>query len=209
MTTIGTTRTRYPGASAVAAAAFLLVAFVVSALDGVVGVVYTQGQTLESLAGFDYFLPALGFAVPFALSQLVPMAVGVFVSFWLVLPIRPEQGVGAVVLRALAALLLGLVISIGVEAVRLTTSDLPVNPYTQGGAVDNRYYILVVGGLAHDAWQLFSSTYAVVISAGLALWGWLHTREGLGGHRHGADGAGDSALSENSSAHVHNSGLPG
>jgi hypothetical protein len=108
------------------------------------------------------------------------MAVGVFLSFWLILPIRPTQRVGGVVLRTLVAVLIGLVISIVIEAVRLTTSELPVNPYTQSGAMDNRYYILVLGGLAHDAWQLFAGGFAIVVAAGLALWGWLHTRPTFG-----------------------------
>lgn len=171
---------RHPAAAAVATLVFFVVALVVTVLDGVSGVVYTQGQTLKSLDGFEYALPALGAALPFALWQLVPMAVGVFLSFWLVAPIRPGQRVGGVVLRTLVAVLVGLVLAVAVEAVRLTASDLPVNPYTQGGAVDNRYYILVVGGLANDAWRLFAGTFAIVVAAGLALWGWLHTRPTFG-----------------------------
>ena len=181
------TRSRHAGAAAVAAATLLIVAFVISVIDGVVGVVYTQGQTLKSLDGFDYAMPALGVAVPYALWQLVPLAAGVFLSFWLILPIRPRQRVGGVVLRAIVAVLVGLVIAVAVEAVRLTASDLPVNPYTQTGVVDNRYYILVVGGLAHDAWQLFAGTFGLVMAAGLAMWGWLHTRPAFGPLRHGSE----------------------
>ncbi|GAB3605840.1 hypothetical protein GCM10027413_12490 [Conyzicola nivalis] len=177
-------RRGYPGVAGVTGAVFLLVVFVVAVIDGVVGIVYTQGRTLESLAGFEYALPALGAVVPFALWQVVPLAVGVFLSFWLVLPIRPHQRVGGVVLRSIVALLIGLVIAVAVEAVRLTTSDLPVNP-TQSGAVDNRYYILVLGGLANDAWQLFASSLGLALAAGLAMWGWLRTRPSYGPLRHG------------------------
>jgi hypothetical protein len=179
-------RSRHPGAAAVASAALLLVAFLLAAADGVIGVVYTQGRTLESLDGFEYALPALGAIVPFALWQTVPLAAGVFLSFWLVLPVRPQQRLVGVLLRSVVALLIGLALATAVEAVRLTASDLPVNPLTQSGAVDNRYYIFVLGGLAHDAWQLFVGTLGLVLASGLAVWGWLRTRPVYGPLRHGA-----------------------
>lgn len=185
MTSFPSTRSRYPAAAAVAVLMFLVVAFVIAVLDGVVGVVYTQGQTLRSTAGFEYALPALGQALPYALWQLVPMAVGVFVSVWLLLPVRPEQRVGGVVGRALVAVLVGLVVATAIAAARLLATDLPVSP-KQGGADDNRYYILVLGTLANSAWQLFSATIGLVVATALALWGWLHTRPTFGPLRHSA-----------------------
>ncbi|GAB2449890.1 hypothetical protein HD599_002131 [Conyzicola lurida] len=174
---------RHPGAAAAASLAVLVVAFVLSVLDGVVGVVYTQGQTLESLDGFDYALPALGWAVPYALWQLVPLTAGVFLSFWLILPIRPRHRVGQVVLRAFVALVIGVVVAGIVAAARLLATDLPVNP----SSGDGRYYVLVVGTLAHSAWQVFSDTLGLVVAAGLAMWGWLHTRPAYGPLRRSAD----------------------
>jgi hypothetical protein len=184
MTILPHVRTRHPGAAAVSSGVLLLALFAIAVADGVIGVVYTQGRTLESLDGFEYALPALGAVLPFALWQTVPLAAGVFLSFWLVLPVRPQQRLGGVLLRSAVALLVGLALAIALEAVRLTASDLPVNP-TQGGAVDNRYYILVLGGLAHDAWQLFAGSLGLVLAAGLAMWGWLRTRPVYGPLRHG------------------------
>ncbi|WP_411700543.1 hypothetical protein [Conyzicola sp.] len=184
MTILPHARSHYAAAAAVTAAILALVAFVVAAADGVIGLVYTQGRTLESLDGFEYALPALGVTVPYVLWHVIPLAAGVFLSFWWVLPIRPQQRVGGVVLRSIVALVIGLAIAIAIEAVRLTTSDLPVNP-TQGGAVDNRYYILVLGGLANDAWNLFAGSFGLVVAAGLAMWGWLRTRPVYGPLRHG------------------------
>jgi len=186
MTTSAPSRTRHPMAAAVAALVFFVVAFVVSVVDGVAGVVYTQGQTLKSIDGFDYALPALGWAAPYALWQLVPMAAGVLLSFWLILPIRSGQGVGGVVLRTLGAVLLGLLFATAVAAVRLLSADLPVEP-SQTDPADNRYYILVLGSLANTAWQLFAASFGLVVATGLALWGWLHTRPVYGPLRHGSE----------------------
>jgi hypothetical protein len=186
MTTTTPSRGRHPVAAGVATLVFLVVAFVLAVLDGVAGVVYTQGQTLKSLDGFDYALPALGRAVPYALWQLVPMAVGLLLSFWLILPIRPQQRVGGAVVRALVALLVGLLIAALIAAARLLASDLPVQP-SQTDPADNRYYILVLGSLANSVWQLFSGTFGLVVATGLALWGWLHTRPVYGPLRHGPD----------------------
>jgi len=195
MTTITPTRARHPLAAIVATLVFLVVAFVVAVLDGVAGVVYTQGQTLKSIDGFEYALPALGWAVPYALWQLLPLAVGVLLSFWLILPIRPQQRVGGVVVRALAALLLGLVIAAAVFTVRLLASDLPVQP-SQTDPDDNRYYILVLGSLANSVWQLFSDTLGLVVATGLALWGWLHTRPVYGPLRHSSEETAPPAVVE-------------
>lgn len=183
MTTTTSTRTRHPAAVGVATLVYLVVAFVIAVLDGVAGVVYMQGQTLKSIDGFEYALPALGQAAPYALGQLVPMAAGVFLSFWLILPIRPQQRVGAVVLRALVAVLVGLLVATAIAAARLLASDLPVAPSPTDPA-DNRYYILVLGTLANSVWQLFSASFGLVVATGLALWGWLHTRPAYGALRH-------------------------
>jgi hypothetical protein len=195
MTTIPPTPTRYPVASALSVLVFVLVAFAVSVIDGVAGVVYTQGQTLQSLDGFDYALPALGWAVPYALWQLLPMGFGLLLSFWLILPIRPQQRVGAVVVRALGALVIGLLLAIAVAAVRLLTSDLGIQP-SQTDPTDNRYAILVLGSLANTAWQLFAATLGLGVATALALWGWLHTRPVYGPLRHGSETAEPAALAE-------------
>ena len=186
MTTITPTRRRHPGTAIIATLVFLVVAFVIAVADGVAGVVYTQGQTLKSIDGFEYALPALGSAMPYALWQLVPMAVGVFASFWLILPIRRHQGVGGVVLRGLVAVLVGVLIATVVAAVRLLASDLPVEP-SPTDPDDNRYYLLVIGTLANSAWQLFADTVGLVIAAALAMWGWLVTRPTYGPLRHGSE----------------------
>lgn len=185
MTTITPTRRRHPGVAIIATLIFLVVAFVIAVADGVAGVVYTQGQTLKSLDGFEYALPALGSAIPFALWQLVPMAVGVFASFWLILPIRRQNRVGGVILRGLIAVLVGLLIADVVTTVRLLGLDLPVQP-SQTDPTDNRYYILVIGSLANAMWQLFSSSVGLVIASALAMWGWLVTRPTYGPLRHGS-----------------------
>jgi hypothetical protein len=189
MTEVIPDRARHPRAAALAALAFGFVAFVVSVAEGVIGVVYTQGSTLESLDGFDYAGPAFQSIVPYAAGRILPMAVGVYLSFWLAAPLRPLQAVSHVIVRTLVALAIGLAISIGFEAVRLLTSDSPVNPFTQGGQTDNRYYILVAGGLAHDAWRLFVDTFAIVVAVGLATWGWMRPRAPLVTSRDAADSA--------------------
>jgi hypothetical protein len=176
MTTISPDRSRHPREAAMAALAFALVAFVVKTADGVIGVVYMQGVTLRSLDGLDYASPAFGVLAPFALWQVLPMAVGVFLSFWLLLPLRPAQRTREAILRSLGAVAIGLALAVLVAAIRLLTTDLPVNPMTQGGATDNRYYLFVAGGLANDTWQLFVDAFAMVVAVGLALWGWMRVR---------------------------------
>jgi len=193
MTTITPTRKRHPGVAIIATLIFLVVAFVIAVADGVAGVVYTQGQTLKSLDGFEYALPALGSAIPFALWQLVPMAVGVFASFWLILPIRRQNRVGGVVVRGLVAVLVGLLIAAVVTTVRLLALDLPVQP-SQTDPTDNRYYVLVIGSLANAMWQLFSSSVGLVIAAALAMWGWLVTRPTYGPLRHGSEETAPTAV---------------
>lgn len=165
-------RRRHPGAAAAASAALLVASLVLAIAGGVVGVVYTQGQTLGSLDGFDYALPALGFAVPYSLGRLVPLAVGVFLSFWLLLPLRPEQRLGGAIARIVAAALIGLLLAVAIDAVRMLAIDAPVAP-ADG---DNRYYILILGTLAHNAWTLFADTVGLVLAAGLAMWGGLRPR---------------------------------
>jgi hypothetical protein len=167
--------TRHPKAAALGALSFLIVALFVTIASDVVGVVYTQGQTVESLAGFEYALPALGAAVPYELWRLIPMAAGVFLSFWLILPPQSGQRVAGVVARSLVAVAVGLVFAMAIAAVRLVSSDLPVSP-NAGGPTDNRYYLLVFGGLTNDAWQLFTQTFALVVAVGLAMWGARLTR---------------------------------
>ena len=163
-------------AAAAAAGAFLVVALIVAVATDVVGVVYTQGQTLESVDGFEYTAPALGQALPYELWRLAPMAAGVFVSFWLTLPVRARHGVGTVIARSLVAVLVGLAVAVAVEAVRVVSGDLPVRPTLDDGTVDNRYYMVVLGGLTDYAWRLFADTFALVVAVGLAAWGTLRTR---------------------------------
>ena len=167
---------RHPQVAAVVAGAFFVIATVVGVASGVIGVVYTQGLTLRSLDGFEYALPAFGQALPHTLGMMLPLAIGLFLSFWLIAPLRARTGLGGAIGRSLIALLVGLALAVLVQAfLVLEQNQLALNP---GGAEqpDDRLYLLIGGGLAHTAWTLFADTLGLALAAGLAGWGWLRTR---------------------------------
>ena len=164
---------RHPEAAAIAAVSFLVVAVVVGVASGVIGVVYMQGQTLQSLDGFEYALPAFGQALPRILGMMLPVAVALFLSFWLIAPLRPELGLGAAIGRTLLALLIGLVLAVIIQAVMvIADNQLSLNP-GPGQEVDDRIYLLIGGGLLNTTWTLFADTIGLALAAGLGAWGWL------------------------------------
>lgn len=166
-------RRRYPAVAAVAALSFFIVATVLGVAGGVVAVVYMQGQTLESLDGFDYALPALGQALPNTVTYTLPLAVGLFVSFWGIAPLRPGIGLAGAVGRTLVAMLVGLIIATVVyAAIIIGNNQSALNP-PPGQEIDNRYILLVVAGIAQNAWTTFADTLGLALAAGLGAWGWL------------------------------------
>ncbi|TBN56230.1 hypothetical protein EYE40_01805 [Glaciihabitans arcticus] len=170
------TAKRHPLPAAIAAGVFLVLATLVGVTSGVIGVVYMQGVTMQSLDGFEYALPAFGQALPHTLGLMVPVAIGLFLSLWLIAPLRFGMGLGAAIGRTFLALVVGLILSVLVQAfLVLGQNQLALNP-GGGEQPDDRLYLLIGGGLLNTAWTLFADTLGLALAAGLGAWGWLRTR---------------------------------
>ena len=173
------THTRHPRVAAVAAVVILVVGVVVFVLTNIEAVVYVQAQTIRSIEAFDYARPVLGVAVPLALWRLVPLAVGAFVSFWFIAPLRPELRVGSAVGQSFIAVLISTVVAIVVTVIRtVADNQSSLNP-SAGNPVDTRVYLLIGGTLLHEAWVTLSTTFLLVVATGLGAWGWMRDRAPL------------------------------
>lgn len=114
--------------------------------------------------------------VPLALWRLVPLALGAFLSFWLIAPLRPELRVGGVIGRSFVAVLIALVLVVIVTLIRLIADNQSsLNP-SAGDPVDTRLYLLIGGTVVHDAWVTLSTTFLLVVATGLGAWGWMRDR---------------------------------
>lgn len=182
---------RHPAAAAIAAGVVLVVFVVISVIDGVEGVVYTQGRTMQSLDGFEYAAVALPATIEYVLRRAVPLAIGVFLSFWLIAPVRPELRLVSVVLRSLVAAVVGAVLVAGTTLVRLIADNQSSLDPGPGVAVDDRVYLLIAGSTAHETWSVFVDTFPLVIAVGLATWAALGRRDTAVGPGAAARAAGD------------------
>lgn len=170
-------RRRFPAQAATAAAVLLVVYVALSVVDGVEGVVYTQGVTMQSLDGFEYAGVAVGPTIEYALERGLPLALGVFLSFWVIAPLRPGLLIRSAVLRSVVAALVGVLLVAVTTLVRsVLDNQLGLNP-GQGADVDERLYLLIAGGTAHEAWTVFADGVALVIAVGLGTWIAIERRE--------------------------------
>jgi hypothetical protein len=168
---------RHPAAAAIAAGVVFIVFVVVRVIDGVEGVVYTQGVTMQSLDGFEYAGVALPATIEYVLWRAVPFALGVFLSFWLIAPVRPGLRLVSTVLRSLVAVVIGVVLlALTTVARSIADNQLALNP-GPGAAVDDRVYLLIAGSTSHEAWTVFTDAFPLVIAVGLAMWAALGRRE--------------------------------
>lgn len=161
---------RHVGASAIAAGVVLAVFLVVAVLNGVEGVVYTQGRTMQSLDGFDYAAVALPVTVEYSLWRAVPLAIGVFLSFWLIAPVRPGIRLVTAVLRSLVAAVVGVVLVAATALARsIADNQLALDP-GPGAAADDRVYVLIAASTVHETWMVFVDSFPLVIAVGLVTW---------------------------------------
>jgi hypothetical protein len=167
---------RHLAVAVVAAGIILVVGVVVFVLTNIEAVVYVQARTIRSLEAFEYAGAVFGVTVPLALWRMVPLAIGAFVSFWLIAPLRPELRVGGAIARSFVAVFVALVLVVIVTLIRLVADNQSSLSPSAGNPVDPRLYLLIGGGLLHDAWMTLSTTFLLVVATGLGTWGWMRDK---------------------------------
>ena len=170
------TAARHIAVAAVAAGIILVVGVVVFVLTNIEGVVYVQAKTIRSIEALDYAGAVFVVTVPLALWRMVPLALGAFVSFWLIAPLRPELRVGGAIGRSFVAVFIALVVVVIVTLIRLIADNQSSLSPSAGNPVDTRLYLLIGGSLLHDAWTTLSTTFLLVVATGLGAWGWMRDR---------------------------------
>jgi hypothetical protein len=106
----------------------------------------------------------------------VPLAIGVFVSLWLVMPVTAGLGFGRVLLSAVVATLIGIALVLVVTIVRVMGVYGPMVDPTSGGGFSQLVEVLrnsITTVVLSVTWDQFAITAAAVFG----LWGWQQSRE--------------------------------
>ena len=164
----------------VAAAAVAVVMLVQAILQGIIGVFSNLAYGSANPEGGYFqlqntFAPIVGVAQSFG-SSILPIAIGVFLAFWLVVPLTSELRVLAVVVRSLIASAIAsavsLVITIIFAAGGAIASAGPFFgnsfPNTDGSFI---FYSLV-GGI-QSVFSTFVGVTPLIVLAGFLVWFWV------------------------------------
>jgi hypothetical protein len=115
------------------------------------------------------FSPFLGFWYSLA-GQIVPFAIGVFLAFWLVVPLAASQGVVRVVVRSVAASAIGALVSFLALAVYgVGTALASVGPWFGGSMprFDGYPVVLAASNALQNAALQFVQNTPLVVLAGI------------------------------------------
>jgi len=143
---------------------------------GNLGYAAGSGSVFSSLNGYN---PLVGMFQQFTLSVL-PIAIGVFLAFWLVVPLAPSLRIGRVILRSVVAAAiasaLSLVFAIFLAIGGAVTSAGPLfgNSFPAPDGMPLFYSIV---GNVQSVFSTFLSSTPLVVLAGVLVWLWLAKRQ--------------------------------
>lgn len=176
-----TARRPSPGTAGLAALAVALIGPVLMVSLGVVGVLHSQLRSVRSLEVLDYFGPVFFDAVPRALWLFVPLAIGVFLSFWLVAPLRASLRLGQALQRSFVALVIGAVFgSVGTVIRTLAIGQPALADPAPGGGFDVRQLLYLLANALNTSITGFVWAFSLVLLCGVVLWNWLARNEAEG-----------------------------
>lgn len=147
------------------AAAVIVVAVVTvqAILRAVIAVFSTLAYaTTEQSYLQNVFAPVAGLGVEFG-TTVLPVAIGVFLTFWLLLPITADLRIAGVAVRSLAAAGIGAALSLVFTAVYSGSSLL-----FGAGSFSNAVF-----GTVQSALYTFVGVTPVVLLAGFLAWLWI------------------------------------
>jgi hypothetical protein len=153
---------RTAGAAAAIVAAVLVAQ---SILRAIVGVISNVAYSAGSINGYDlqYSLNPLGEGFITFATSVVPSALGVFLAFWVLVPLTADLRIGRVVLRSLVA-----------AAVAAVLTCLFTGVYAFGDAiVRGGDFFYAVFGTVQTTFYAFISVTPLVLLVGVLVWLWL------------------------------------
>jgi hypothetical protein len=151
---------RTAGAAAAIVAAVLIAQSILRAIVGVI-----SNLANGSITGYNlqYSLNPLGEGVITFATSVVPSALGVFLAFWVLVPLTADLRIGRVVLRSLVA-----------AAVAAVLTCLFTGVYAFGDAVlRGGDFFYAVFGTVQTTFYAFISVTPLVLLVGVLVWLWL------------------------------------
>jgi hypothetical protein len=136
-----------------------------------------QFPNVRSLEVLAYAGPAFGAGLRMSLGTVTPLAIGAFLSFWLVVPLAPQMRLIAVLWRCVVAVVVATLLVAVTTAIRIISGNQLALFPDAGGDVDPRLYVLIAVGILNATWVAVSTNFTLIVAAGLGIWGWLRGRQ--------------------------------
>jgi len=166
---------RTAGAAAVVVAGVMIVQSILQAIIAVFGNLAYSAADGNVNGLQNMFFPFGGSVFSFGTSVL-PIAIGVFLAFWAVVPLTADLRVLQVVVRSLIASLIAsaisLVITVIVSLFSAVASAGPVFGNSFPGADGSSVFYSFVGGL-QSVFSTFVGVTPLVVLAGFLAWLWV------------------------------------
>jgi hypothetical protein len=174
---------RTAGVAAAIVAGVMVVQAVVGSIISFFGNLGYGAGNGDMFGGLDAYNPLVGMFQQLTTSVL-PIAAGVFLAFWLVVPITADLPLARVIVRSLVAAAIASAVSLVISVVfALATAVSTAGPLfgnsfpvPDGGSL----FFSLVGSIQSVAYTFLSTTPLIVL-AGVLVWLWLSKRESQAG----------------------------